>query len=432
MRSTLFRIPYEIGGVPLFGFGLLLAVWAVVAAVIITLQVRRHGWGRETTSHLGAMALVAAFIIFLPRFFPGGMPIRGYGLMVLLGVISGIGISAWRTRQVGVNPDVMVSLCMWMLVAGIVGARLFYVLQYWNDDIKQPTFRETILEILNFPGGGLVIYGALLAGAAAFFYYNWRRNLPPLAMADLLAPGVALGIALGRIGCFFNGCCFGGVCDLPWAVQFPRESTSLGYSPPYAYQVRIGQMHGLRLGGVPGDPPAIIEVTPGSAAERAGIAAGDRITTAAGAPVTKSAQVYKVFEKAFASGEPIVLETAGGRQVTIPAAEPPPRSLPVHPTQLYSAVNAALLTCVLWLAYPFRRTDGEVGAVLMILYSAGRFLLEMLRTDEPAQFGTGLTISQNVSIVIFVLGVVLLVAFRSRPPKKAFPPKSTGGGAMEE
>jgi phosphatidylglycerol:prolipoprotein diacylglycerol transferase len=324
----------------------------------------------------------------------------------------------------GVNPDIMVSLCMWMLVAGIVGARLFYILQYWEKEIRQPTLRETILEILNFPGGGLVIYGALLAGAAAFFYYNWRHKLSPLAMGDLVAPGVAVGIALGRIGCFLNGCCFGGVCEAPWAVQFPRESTSLGYSPPYAYQVHVGQMHGVRLGGVPGDGPIVLEVAPGSVAARAGLAAGDRIQSLDGAPIARNAQAYEVFEKSFAAGKAIDLETARGRKVTIPAVDPPPRSLPVHPTQLYSAVNAALLASVLWLVYPFRRSDGEVGALLMILYSAGRFLLEVLRTDEHAVFGTGLTISQNVSIVIFMVGVSLLAFLRSRPPRRAFPPEN--------
>jgi phosphatidylglycerol:prolipoprotein diacylglycerol transferase len=342
-----------------------------------------------------------------------------------MGVVGGIGLAAWRTRQMGVNPDVMVSLCMWMLVAGIVGARFFYVTQYWNEEIKQPTLRETLLEILNFPGGGLVIYGALLAGAAAFFYYNLRRGLSPFAMGDLVAPGVAVGIALGRLGCFLNGCCFGGLCDLPWAVSFPQESTSSGYSPPYAYQIHVGQMHGLTLGGVPDEPPVLLDVAPQSAADRAGLAPGDRITALGGMAITKNSQAYKVFEEAFAKGKLIELESASGRKVTIPAVQPPKRSLPVHPTQLYSAVGAALLACVLWLYYPFRRSDGEVGALLIVLYSTGRFLLEMVRTDEHAVFGTGLTISQNVSVVLFVVGVVLFAFIRWRTPRKAFPPSTS-------
>jgi phosphatidylglycerol:prolipoprotein diacylglycerol transferase len=427
MRSTLVRIPYEIGGVPLFGFGLLLAVWAVVAAYILTQQSRRHGWSHETWSHAGALALVGAFIFLLPRFFPGGMPIRGYGLLVLLGVVSGIGISAWRTRQMGVHPDVMVSLCMWMIVAGIVGARLFYVIQFWDERIRHDSIRETLLEIVNFPAGGLVIYGALLAGAGAFFYYNWRRGLPPLAMADLLAPGVALGIAFGRIGCFLNGCCFGGVCDLPWAVTFPQQSTSLGFSPPYAYQVQMGQMYGLRLSGNPDDPPAVLDVAADSAAARAGLEIGDDIEILNGVRIASSGQAHELFEKTFANEQPLELHTARGRTVEIPAAKPPPRSLPVHPAQLYSAISASLLALLLWVYYPFRRTDGDVGALLMILYAAGRFLLEILRTDEHAVLGTGLTISQNVSIVIFVIGVALVVFLRSRAPRRAFPPAALAG-----
>ena len=428
MRSTLFRIPYEVGGVPLFGFGILLAVWAVVAAVILVVQVRRRGWNRETWSQLGAFALVGAFIYILPRFFPEGMPIRGYGLMVLLGVVSGIGLAALRTRQVGLNPDVMISLCMWMIVAGIVGARLFYVIQYWEKEIRQETLRATLLEIVNFPGGGLVIYGALLAGAGAFFYFNWRHRLPPLAMGDLVAPGVALGIAFGRLGCFLNGCCFGDVCDFAWAVRFPQESTSVqqSYSPPYGYQVQTGQMYGLRLTGRPADPPVVQNVTEGSPAATAGLRANDRLVEAGGVKVERNADLFRYLLETFKSGEPLVLRNADGRTIEIPAIEPLPTvSLRVHPTQLYSAINAGLLTLFLWLYYPFGRRDGETGALLMVLYSVGRFLLEELRTDEAEVLGTGMTISQNVSVVIFIVGVALFAYLRTRPPQRAFPAQST-------
>ncbi len=79
-------------------------------------------------------------------------------------------------------------------------------------------------------------------------------------------------------------------------------------------------------------------------------------------------------------------------------AGPPPRSPPVHPAQLYSLIDALLL-CFLLLAYePYKRRDGELTALVLTLHPISRFLLEIIRVDESAVFGTGMSISQNISI----------------------------------
>ena len=80
MCSELFRIPYEIAGVPIFGFGVLLAVWAVTSALTLRGLVRQFGWGAETWSSLPVLLLLGAAIALLPRVFPDGLPIRGYGV----------------------------------------------------------------------------------------------------------------------------------------------------------------------------------------------------------------------------------------------------------------------------------------------------------------------------------------------------------------
>ena len=95
----------------------------------------------------------------------------------------------------------------------------------------------------------------------------------------------------------------------------------------------------------------------------------------------------------------------------------PDRSRPVHPTQIYSSINAFLIFLVLWFFYPFRRHAGEVLALMLILYPIGRFLLEVIRTDEAGQFGTTLTISQWVSVVAIGLGVSLWAYIRWRTPQ---------------
>ena len=122
---------------------------------------------------------------------------------------------------------------------------------------------------------------------------------------------------------------------------------------------------------------------------------------------------------AFGAGASLILKTDGGETLKLPAAEVPARSRPVHPTQVYSAVNAALLSWLLWSYYPMRRRDGEVTALMLTLYPIARFLLEIIRIDEAAVFGTGLSISQNISVVIFVGALALWFYLRRQPPHRA-------------
>ena len=89
----------------------------------------------------------------------------------------------------------------------------------------------------------------------------------------------------------------------------------------------------------------------------------------------------------------------------IAAVAPPGQSLPVHPAQLYSAIDAGLLGWLLWAWYPFRRRDGELIALLLTIHPITRFMLEIIRTDEPAVFGTGMSISQNISVALLACGV---------------------------
>jgi phosphatidylglycerol:prolipoprotein diacylglycerol transferase len=98
---------------------------------------------------------------------------------------------------------------------------------------------------------------------------------------------------------------------------------------------------------------------------------------------------------------------ANGKSIEIAAAPMPPRSRPVHPTQLYSAIDAGLLGWLLWAQYPFRRRDGETIALLLMLHPISRFLLEVIRTDEPDVFETGMSISQNISILLLACGLAL-------------------------
>ena len=96
---------------------------------------------------------------------------------------------------------------------------------------------------------------------------------------------------------------------------------------------------------------------------------------------------------------------------------PPPRSHPVHPTQIYGSIGA-LLICLLLLAYdPFRRRDGELWALMLTVYAVTRFLEEVIRTDEPPILGTGMTVSQNVSLLLLLAAMGLWYYVLRQPGK---------------
>src|SRR5215467_13874553 len=226
MRTILFHIPSEIGGVPLFGIGILLAAWVAICMARLGWIVARRGWSSELTSELPMMILLGAVIGWvLPALSDGtGLPIRGYGVMVFLGVISGVALAIYRAQRLGYSADLIYSLALWMCVFAIVGARLFYVIEYWNESFHKDSFRDTLVAVLNYTQGGLVVYGAFAGGVLAAAIFFVRNKLPVLEFADIVAPCLVLGLALGRIGCFLNGYCYGGQCHKPWAVSFPPGS----------------------------------------------------------------------------------------------------------------------------------------------------------------------------------------------------------------
>jgi phosphatidylglycerol:prolipoprotein diacylglycerol transferase len=426
MCSELFRIPYEWGGVPIFGIGVLLLIWAIASLVTLVGLVRRQGWSGETWSAVPVLLLVLAAIVLLPKIFPGGLPIRGYGLMLLIGISAGVGLAAYRAREGGLEPELIVSLAIWLVICGVVGARLFYVVEYWDEKFAGKSPRETLLEIINIPEGGLVIYGGFLGAAVGFSVFVRKHKLPLLAMADLIAPSLMVGLAFGRIGCLLNGCCYGGQTDWPWRVTFPQDS------PPYADQAARGELHGFRLESRDGKAAVVAKVEPGSYAEVAGLREDDIVDSINGKPVNSVAEAKSLVSASFVSRQSLQLGLHSGKTVHIAPITPPARSKPVHPTQVYSAIDATLLGWLLWSYYPFRRRDGECLALMLTIHPITRFLLEVIRTDEPEVFGTGLSISQNISIGLLVGAVLIWWQLSRRPrgvvwPLVAVGPLSRGG-----
>ncbi|MBL7040115.1 MAG: prolipoprotein diacylglyceryl transferase [Pirellulaceae bacterium] len=427
MRQTLFYIPHEVFGLPVFGMGWALIVWAVASVALLWWLVRRQGWNADTRSYLPLLLLVAvAFCFGLPFLeersaagAPLGLAIRGYGVMLLVAVICGVGLAVQQARRMGLDPELIYSLALWSFVGGIIGARAFYVIQYWPQ-FDRPTLGATFRALLNVTQGGLVVYGSLIGAGITGIWFIRKHGLPLLAVVDLVAPSMALGMAIGRIGCLLNGCCHGGLCENPTlGITFPRGSPPYVHdSPPYIHQHSLGQLHGFTIGRDPDSAAAVVKaVEPKGAAEKGGLVVGAVIKSING----ESVDSYETARKILAtSGPALAIETdVGTARVVLPRL--PPRSKPVHPTQIYSAISAAVLCLLLWAYYPFRRRDGEVMALLLTLYPITRFLLEIIRNDEPGRFGTSLTVSQIISLAIFAAACVLWRHLSRQPRGSVLP-----------
>ncbi|MEM8946856.1 MAG: prolipoprotein diacylglyceryl transferase [Planctomycetota bacterium] len=416
MCSELFRIPLDWLNASVFGnisVGMLLALSVGIGILKALAWGRRTGQSSEVWGYVPGLAIIAVSLLLVPRFV-AAIPVRGYGVMVLLGSVLGIMMAVHRARQIGLSPDVIFSLAFGLFICGIIGARLFFVIEYWDTRFQFGDWRKTLVEALKFTEGGLVVYGSLIGATLAFLVFTLRRGLSPLAMADLIAPSLLAGLALGRIGCLLNGCCYGGESDQPWAVTFPRDSM------PYMEQVAAGRMFGFSLAESPNkDSRPVVTVVDSRIASNTNLSVGTVIDQINGRSVANLEQAHQTLFEAFSAGSSLTLVDDNGKQFAIPAAIVPARSRPVHPTQIYSAVNAALLSWVLWSFYPLRRRDGEVTALMLTVYPVARFLLEIIRIDEAAVFGTGLSISQNISIIIFCSAIGLWMYLRRLPPFRA-------------
>lgn len=147
----------------------------------------------------------------------GSFSVTWYGLCVAAGFWLGTWSAARRAPKFGLSADRVWDLLWILVLSGIVGARVLYVATYWERDFKNEPFTEVFM----VHHGGLVFHGGFVGATLAGFLWCRLRAVPAWRMADLLAPGLALGHAIGRIGCLINGCCYGRHCDLPWGIRYP-------------------------------------------------------------------------------------------------------------------------------------------------------------------------------------------------------------------
>ncbi|MFQ5733984.1 MAG: prolipoprotein diacylglyceryl transferase [Planctomycetaceae bacterium] len=274
------------------------------------------------------------------------LPVYGYGFMMFLGFVAAGWTAIRRGRLVGIEKDNIWDACLWVLVGGIGGARLWYTVQYRNDVFRGcEAVTDYLFALVNLQNGGLVLYGGIVGALTAFIVFCRRRKLDWKLMTDVIMPSFFLGLAFGRLGCLMNGCCYGDRSELPWAFSFP-------------------------LGSVP-----------------------DMV----------------LVDRGF-------LDSA--QAVTIA----------LHPTQLYSALNALLLATLMHFYFFVRNRDGSVLAFSLLTYPVTRFLIEFLRGDEMGKFNTALTISQWGSLGVFAAGV-LYSLWLSRRPRMLTPVRAEASAA---
>lgn len=148
----------------------------------------------------------------------GFIHIRTYGLMLAISFLVGTWLAVREARRRGLDEDRLVTVILVVLVSSVVGARALYVLEHVQE------FRREWGSIVAVWQGGLTLYGGVVAGTLAGLLTARYLGLPMWSVADALTPSFALGTVLGRIGCYFNGCCYGVPTSMPWGVVFPADT----------------------------------------------------------------------------------------------------------------------------------------------------------------------------------------------------------------
>jgi phosphatidylglycerol:prolipoprotein diacylglycerol transferase len=155
---------------------------------------------------------VPAFELFGRMVGPLAMPT--YGILLVLGMLAGLWIVTRQARKAGLVPETITDMAVYAIIAGLIGAKVLLLIVEW------PFYSRNPRELLSLFQSGGVFYGGLVGAIPVAFWYARRHQLDGWKTADVLAPGVAVGQAIGRMGCFMAGCCYGKPTSVPWAVTF--------------------------------------------------------------------------------------------------------------------------------------------------------------------------------------------------------------------
>jgi phosphatidylglycerol:prolipoprotein diacylglycerol transferase len=151
-----------------------------------------------------------------PLFEIGGFSLYVYGILLAAAYLLGLQLALTRAKARGLDPNRILDLGIWVIISALVGAKLLLLVVEWD------TYRN-LAQLMTLARSAGVFYGGLILAVLVAFWYMWRHRLPLWTVSDVFAPGIALGHVIGRLGCFFAGCCFGRETTVPWAITFTSE-----------------------------------------------------------------------------------------------------------------------------------------------------------------------------------------------------------------
>jgi prolipoprotein diacylglyceryltransferase len=354
--------------------------------------------------------------IKVPGWMPEGIPIYGFGTMLFLAFVLCTWFAGRRGEKEGIRRETLQDLAIWLFVGGIIGARLTFLLV--EGDPAQPwatRLLSALTEFFKIWDGGLVLYGSVIGGGVAYvlayFLVFRKQGLSSWKLADVVAPAMAVGLCLGRIGCFLNGCCYGAVaCPDCLQVHFPLSSMPRFALVKDGYQTPAG----FTMTDNAADDCTVGAVAAGSPAAGSGLRSGDVIVKLRDFPSPGEERViasYRELEnylgRDWIRGKNDLALTVrrGNQEIALPPFRP--HTLGLHPTQLYESISMFLVFLMLSAYFAIRRRPGEAMALFMFCYGLQRYLVEMLR-DDPRPVG----FEKYTSILLMVAGPLLFIWLR--------------------
>lgn len=369
------------------------------------------------------------------------LPIYAYGFMVMLGFVAAIFLAARRARSLGVNPNHVVDLGLWTMISGIGGARLLYIVQF-RQDFDWTLFHFFGQGLKGWPtlvgaGLGVGLFAIMRRGTSTGEAVSTLKGTPekgrkkkkssefapkssptPHRKARPLWHGalfVLVGAFVGHIAGNFGQIDFG---------IFRIDRGGLVF---YGGLIGAAVVSGLYLWGRGANVWAVADCVGPSLA--LGLAFGRIGCFLNGCCWGEKCELpWAVRFPASYEGTRVIPNPVFGSHVDHGWVEPgAASSLPVHPTQLYASAGAMIIFLLLTAYFRRRRGDGEVFSLFCLFYGIDRFLIETFRADNEALFA-GMTLSQNISVLVFVVGILFFVFFRRRgrstPSGPAFSPAS--------
>lgn len=154
----------------------------------------------------------------------GAVEIRWYGIMVVLAVIAIVAISLLEAKRLGISQEDMYNIAVWAIIAGVLMSRIVHIIDQWDYYMAHP------LAIFSFEG--VAVYGAVIGALLAIIIYCLVKKLSIWLVGDMVSPGALVGMAIGRVGCLLNGCCYGLTTDSACAITYSNPNTFAPLNTP--------------------------------------------------------------------------------------------------------------------------------------------------------------------------------------------------------